>query len=106
MNQRPPGVYSLSAVIGAVVGSTGGLFAIGAVRAILGQNIALIFRFPILGFLSWIVCGLLGWVLGGFIGPKCGQVFRSYQAELLGGAFGGLIPVLLVAIWAWYMTPH
>jgi hypothetical protein len=106
MSERPPGEYSLSAVIGAVVGSIGGLFAIGLVRAILGHNLALIFRFPILGFLSWIICGLVGWVLGGQLGPRCGQMFRSYQAELLGGAVGGLIPVLVVAIWAWYMTPH
>jgi hypothetical protein len=106
MNERPPDQYSASAVLGAVIGSIGGLFAIGLVRAILGQNLALIFRFRILGFLSWIICGVAGWVLGGILGPRCGQLFGSYQAELLGGALGGLIPVLLVALWAWYMTPH
>jgi hypothetical protein len=106
MSEGPPGEYSLSAVIGAVVGSIGGLFAIGTVRAILGHNIVLIFRFPILGLLSFIICGLAGWMLGGQLGPRCGQWFRSYQAELLGGVLGGLIPVLGVAIWAWYMTTH
>ncbi len=106
MFERPPGQYSLSAVVGAVVGSIGGLFAIGTVRALLHHNLALIFRFPMLGLLSWIICGVAGWLLGGWLGPRCGQFFSSYQAELMGGALGGLVPVLLVAAWAWYMTPH
>jgi hypothetical protein len=106
MNKSPLGEYSLSGMVGAIVGSIGGLFAIGLVRAILTHNIILIFRFPILGLISWIVCGGAGWFLGGLIGPWCGEKFRSYQAELLGGALGGLIPVILLAIWAWYMTPH
>jgi hypothetical protein len=82
------------------------LFAIGVVRAILGHNLSLIFRFPILGLLSWIICGGLGWVLGGQIGPRLGETFRSQNAEVLGGLFGGLIPVLLVAWWAWHTAPH
>lgn len=106
MSKSPLEGYSLSAMIGAIVGSIGGLFAIGGVRAILAHDIALVLHFPILGFLSFLVCGLAGWFLGGFVGPRCGEKFGTYQAELLGGAAGGLVPVLLVAIWAWYMSPH
>jgi hypothetical protein len=106
MIKSPLDGYSLSAMAGAIVGSIGGLFAIGLVRAILGHNLALIFDFPILGLISWIVCGGAGWFLGGWIGPWCGGKFGSYQAELLGGALGGLIPVILLAIWAWHMTAH
>jgi len=106
MSKPPLGEYSLSALVGAIVGSIGGLFAIGLVRAILGHNIILLLRFPILGFLSWLVCGGVGWVLGGQIGPRLGETFDSHYAEVLGGALGGLLPVLLVALWAWYMTPH
>ena len=51
MSKPPLGEYSLSALVGAIVGSIGGLFAIGLVRAILGHNITLLFRFPILGLL-------------------------------------------------------
>ena len=106
MNKSPLDEYSLSAMVGAIVGSIGGLFAIGLVRAILAHNIVLIFSFPILGFLSWIVCGVAGWLLGGRIGPLVRQEVRLLPGGVLGGALGGLIPVLLVAIWAWYMTPH
>ena len=96
----------MSATVGAIVGSIGGLFAIGMVRAVLGHNLALIFSFPLLGLLSWIVCGAAGWVAGGQLGPRLGEKFRSQNAEILGGALGGLLPVLLVALWAWWMTPH
>ncbi len=106
MDRPPVREFSLSAVIGAIVGSIGGLFAIGLVRAILRHNLALLFSTPILGLLSWVVCGGIGWVLGGQIGPRLGEKFNSQNVEVLGGALGGLIPVLLVALWAWYMTPH
>ena len=106
MTEPPLGQYNLGALAGAVTGSIGGLFAIGLVRAILEHNIALIFRFPILGLLSWIVCGAVGWLVGGQIGPRLGEKLRSLNAEYLGGALGGLIPVLLVALWAWYMSTH
>jgi hypothetical protein len=103
--RRPPiGEYNMGALAGAVVGSIGGLFAIGVVRAILGKNIALLLSMPMLGLLSWLVCGLIGWFVGGQIGPRMGERYYSQQAELLGGAVGGLIPVLLVAVWAWHMS--
>ena len=82
---------------GAVVGSIGGLFAIGLPPAILARNIALLFRPPILGLLCWVVCGVVGWLLGGQIGPRLGEKFNSQRAEILGGALGGLIPVLLAS---------
>jgi hypothetical protein len=91
---------------GAVTGSIGGLFAIGLVRAILGRHIALLLSAPILSLISWVVCGVVGWLLGGQIGPPLGEKFQSERAEYLGGALGGLIPVLLVALWEWYMTAH
>jgi hypothetical protein len=106
MRKPSIGEYNLGAVAGAVVGATGGLFAIGLVRAILGQNIALLLIAPILSLISWVVCGAVGWLLGGQIGPRLGERFYSERAEYLGGALGGLIPVLLVALWVWYMTLH
>jgi hypothetical protein len=103
--RRPPiGEYNMGALAGAVVGSIGGLFAVGVVRAILGKNIALLLSMPMLGLLGWLVCGLIGWFVGGQIGPRAGERYYSQQAELLGGAVGGLIPVLLVALWAWHMS--
>jgi len=104
MSRPSLGEYNLGALAGAVVGAIGGLFAIGVVRAILAGNAALLFGTPILGLLSWVVCGLAGWFAGGQIGPRLGEKYYSQRAEVLGGAVGGVLPVLLVAVWAWYMS--
>jgi len=93
-------------MVGAIVGSVGGLFAIGLVRAILLHNLAFLLGTPILGLICFFLCGVAGWVLGGRIGPWLGQSLNSPKAEVLGGAIGGLIPVLGTATWAWSMTPH
>ena len=106
MSEPPLREYSLSGLVGAIVGSIGGLFAIGLVRAILGRNVALLLSTPILGLASWVVCGGAGWLLGSQIGPRLGERFDSQRAQILAGVIGGLIPVLLVALWAWYMSPH
>ena len=106
MRKPPLGEFNLGSLAGAVVGSIGGLFAIGMVRALLARNLALVFETPILGMLSWIVCGVVGWLMGGQIGPRLGETYYSQRVEVLGGALGGLIPVLLVAAWALYMTLH
>ena len=106
MSERPPGEYSLSAVVGAVVGSIGGLLSIGLPRAILGGRIALLFATPKVGLLGWLLGGVVGWFLGGLIGPRLGEKYGSVGAELFGGLAGGLIPVVLLTCWAWYMTVH
>ena len=104
MLKTPLGEYNMGALAGAVVGSIGGLFAIGVVRAILGRNIALLLGTPILGVASFLVCGIAGWLVGGQIGPRLGEKYYSPRGEILGGALGGVIPVLLVAAWALYMS--
>jgi hypothetical protein len=104
MRKPPLGEFNLGALAGAIIGSIGGLFAIGAVRAVLERNIAELFGTPILGLLSWIVCGLVGWMLGGQIGPRLGEKYYSQRAEIAGGSIGGLIPVMLVVLWALYMS--
>jgi hypothetical protein len=106
MRKPPLGEFNLGSLAGAIVGSIGGLFAIGVVRALLGRNIALIFSMPILGMVSWLVCGIAGWFAGGQIGPRLGEKYYSQRVEMLGGAMGGLVPVLLVALWALYMSLH
>jgi hypothetical protein len=96
----------MGALAGAVVGSIGGLFAIGVVRAILGRNLALLLATPLLGLISFLVCGVAGWLVGGQVGPRLSEKFYSQRVEILGGAMGGLVPVLLVAAWALYMSRH
>lgn len=106
---RKPGFgeSNVGAMAGAVVGSIGGLFALGLAPAIVGRNITLLFATPILGLFSWLVSLGTGWMIGGQIGPRLGENFRNVKAEAVGGAIGGLIPVVLIALWGWYMiTPR
>jgi hypothetical protein len=98
------GQSHLGAVAGAIVGAIGGLFALGTAPAILGHDPTLLFATPILNLASWIVSGLGGWFLGGQIGPLLGKLFKSIKAEAVGGALGGLVPVLLIALWGWHMA--
>jgi hypothetical protein len=104
MFKPPLGEYNMGALAGAVVGSIGGLFAIGVVRAVLGRNIALLLELQKLGLMSFLVCGIAGWLVGGQIGPRLGEKYYSQRMELVGGSLGGVIPVLLVAAWALYMS--
>jgi|ERR1051325_403043 hypothetical protein len=103
---RKPGFgeANLGAVAGAVVGGIGGLFALGIAWAILEHNLAMLFRTPILNMLSWLISGPLGWVLGGQIGPRLGQLVNNQKAEIAGGIVGGLVPVIGIALWGWYMV--
>jgi hypothetical protein len=103
--RRPPiGEFNLGALAAAVVGSIGGLFAVGLPPAILARNPALLLATPILGLICWLVSGLVAWFLGGQIGPRLGEKFESQQAEILGGALAGLIPVTGIALWSWHMV--
>ncbi len=101
------GEPNLGAVAGATVGGIGGLFAIGIAPAIIGRNPALLFGWPMLGLICWLISIPVGWLLGGQIGPRCGEKFNHERAEIAGGVLGGLIPVVLIALFGWYMvTPH
>jgi hypothetical protein len=106
MRKPSIGEYNLGALAGAVVASIGGLFAVGLPPAILARNPALLFGTPILGLVSWLVSGILGWLLGGQVGPRLGEKYRSQQAEIFGGALAGLVPVVCITLWSWYMATH
>ncbi len=90
--------------MGAVVGSLGGLFAVGIPPAIIYRSIARLLGTPVFSFISWAICLVCGWIVGGQLGSRFGTRFKSLRAELVGGAIGGLIPVLVIALWSWYMT--
>ena len=97
----------MGALAGTIVAATGGLFAVGIAPAILARNPALLFGTPILGLICFIVSGPVGWLIGGQIGPRLGERFQTPRAEMVGGALGGLVPVVLIMLWGWYMvTPH
>jgi hypothetical protein len=98
------GQGSLGALIGAVVGAIGGLFAVGIAPAILAHEPALLFAARKLGLICWLISGLMGWLLGGQFGPRFGNRFRTRSAEITGGVMGGLIPIVLIALWGWYLV--
>ena len=100
------GESNLGALVGAVVGATGSLFAVGIAPAIISRNLALLVGYPKVGFLCMLVGGPLGWFIGGQLGPRFGEKYDTQRAEIVGGALGGLTPVLLIALWGWYMKTH
>jgi hypothetical protein len=106
-NMKPRlGESNLGALVGAIVGATGGLFAVGIAPAIMAKNPALLFRYPIIGVFCMLVGGPLGWLVGGQLGPRFGEKYDTQRAEIVGGAVGGLVPVVLIALWGWYMKTH
>src|SRR5712675_1534104 len=91
MDEPGLGETNLGALIGAIVGSIGGLLAIGGTRAIIAGNLTMFFGTPILAMISWAVGGIVGWFIGGQLGPRLGRKFSSQRAEIIGGILGGLI---------------
>jgi uncharacterized membrane protein YbhN (UPF0104 family) len=102
----PPhdGKAHIGALAGAIVGAIGGLFALGLAHSILERNPAFLLATPMLSLVSWVISGLSAWFLGGAVGPLMGKLFKSQKAEAIGGAFAGLVPVVLIALWGWYMV--
>jgi len=98
------GESNLSALIGAIVGSVGGLFAVGLVPAIHTRDVAQFVATPVVSFVGWIIGGIVGWITGGQIGPRFETRLGERKANLLGGILGGLIPILSIAAWSWHMT--
>lgn len=91
------------ALVGAVVGATGSLFAVGIAPAIIARNASYLVHYPIIGM---FVGGLVGWLVGGQLGARLGEKYYNQRAEIVGGVVGGLFPVLLIALWGWYMKTH
>lgn len=105
MNRNPSfGEINVGAMVGTAVGSVGGLFAIGLGRVVLTRNIALLFSTPILGLMCSLLGGAVGWILGGQLGPRLGRMLQTQSGEIIGGFLGGLLPVLLIALWGWYLV--
>src|SRR5262245_42351938 len=94
------GGANMGALAGSIAGAIGGLFALG----IISRNAALLFETPILGLVSFLISGGLGWIIGGQTGPRLGQRFRFGPTEIIGGSVGGLVPVVALALWGWYMV--
>ena len=106
--RRPAlGESNLGALIGAVVGAIGGLFAIGIAPSVIEKDIAYLFGTPILSLIGWLVSVPIGWVMGGQISPRLEAILGDKPAGAIGGVLGGLVPVTLIGLWGWYLVaPH
>lgn len=100
------GESNLGALVGAIVGATGGLFAVGIAPAILERKLAMLFFYPTIGLVCMLISGAIGWILGGQLGPRLADKYNNARIEITGGALGGLVPVILIALWGWYMKTH
>jgi hypothetical protein len=97
----------LGALAGAIVAGVGGLFALGVAPAIIYRDLSLMFRTPMLGMACLLAGGPTGWFLGGWIGRFFGKTLRRRGCEIVGGVFGGLVPVSAIILLGWYLTiPH
>jgi hypothetical protein len=98
------GGTNMGALSGSIAGAIGGLFALGIAPAITSHNPAMLFETPVLGLISFFISGGLGWLIGGQLGPRMARRFTFNQAEIIGGSAGGLMPVIALALWGWYMV--
>jgi hypothetical protein len=107
MNGPAFGEASLGALVSAIVGSVGGLFALRIAPAIIFKNPALLFSTPLLSLGCWVIGGIIGWLIGGQLGPRLSHRFANARLEYVGGVIGGLVPPVLFGLLGWYMvTPH
>ena len=105
MSRKPPlGEANLAALVAAVTGSIGGLFALGLIPAIIARNPQFLAVAPTMNVISFFVCGAIGWFLGGQLGPRLEVAFGVKNGHIAGGIIGGLIPVLSVAAIGWYLA--
>ena len=105
MLRKPPfGEANVSALIASVIGSIGGLFALGLVPATITRNPQFLVAAPTMNVISFLLCGAIGWIIGGQIGPRLPALVGEKHGHILGGIIGGLIPVLTIAAIGWYLA--
>jgi hypothetical protein len=61
---------NLGAVAGGVIGSAGGLFAVGIPPAIVARSLQGLFSTPTIAVICFFIAGILGMVIGGVLGPQ------------------------------------
>lgn len=98
------GETNLAALVALIIGSIGGLFALGLIPAIITRNLHYLAVAPTMNIISFFLCGGLGWLVGGQIGPRLSPPMLPKSAHITGGIIGGMIPILLVAAIGWYLA--
>lgn len=105
MFRRPTiGEANLAALIGAVIGSVGGLFAVGLIPAIVTRKLQYLIAAPTLSVICFFGSGVLAWFIGGQIGPRLEGFLSHRAANITGGIIGGLLPLSALAYWGWRLA--
>jgi len=107
MTRRPPiGEANLAALIAAVIGCIGGLFALGVAPSIITGNVQFLAAYPVFNVVSFFLTGIVSWLLGGQIGPRLQRFFGEQGGLITGGIIGGLIPVAGMIGTGLYLSTH
>lgn len=107
MFRRPSiGEANLAALVAAVIGCIGGLFALGIAPTLITKNIQFLAATPMLNVISFFLCGVVAWFIGGQIGPRLQGLFGEQGGLITGGILGGLIPVSSMIAAGWYLATH
>jgi hypothetical protein len=105
--RRPSiGEPNLAALIAAVIGCMGGLFALGIAPAIITRSPQYLAAYPKLNVISFFLCGSIGWLIGGQIGPRLEKLCGLQPGMIVGGIAGGLLPVGGIVALGWYLCTH
>lgn len=103
MKEPSFGKENMGAVIGAVTGALGGLFAVAIPLAILTRSLQALSAARTFGLISFLVCTPIGWFAGGSISHALAKRIGVQRAGILGGIIGGSLPVSGFALWGFYM---
>jgi hypothetical protein len=98
------GKENLGAVIGALIGAIGGLFAIAIPLAIMTGNLQALGVARKLGLIGFLVSVPTGWFAGGYISHALEKKLSTKAAGIIGGIIGGLLPVSGIALLGWYIV--
>ena len=105
MARKPTiGEANLAALIGAVIGSVGGLFAVGLIPAIVTRKLQYLIAAPTLSVVCFFGSGAIAWLLAGQIGPRLERLLGIRTANVIGGIIGGLLPLSGLAYWGWHLA--
>jgi hypothetical protein len=104
MNKPRFGETNLGAIVGAAVGSICGLFAVGVAPAMLDHDLKELFTARNFGLAGFIVSAPVGWLIGGQLSPRLEHWFGERVGSIVGGTIGGLVPVVCIALWSWYLV--
>lgn len=105
--RKPPiGEANLAALIAAVIGCIGGLFALGVAPSIITGNLQFLAAYPIFNVVSFFLCGAFAWFLGGQIGPRLQRILTEQGGLIAGGLIGGILPVAGMIGAGWYLSTH